>query len=41
MLDGIHHAAITCSDYDRSKRFYCETLGLEIFAENYRKESDS
>jgi len=41
MLEGIHHAAIICSDYERSKRFYAEILGLKIVAENYRKERDS
>ncbi|WP_299597449.1 VOC family protein [uncultured Microbulbifer sp.] len=41
MLKSIHHAAIICSDYARSKRFYSEILGLEIIAENYRAERDS
>mgnify|MGYP000019782328 CR=1 FL=1 len=41
MLEGIHHAAIICSDYEQSKRFYSEILGLQIVAENYRKERDS
>tara|TARA_R110002073_G_scaffold200460_3_gene359650 strand:+ start:132 stop:515 length:384 start_codon:yes stop_codon:yes gene_type:complete len=41
MLDGIHHAAIICSDYQRSKKFYSEILGLQIVAENYREERDS
>ncbi|MEN9868614.1 MAG: hypothetical protein RL748_4204 [Pseudomonadota bacterium] len=36
MLLAIHHAAIICSDYAVSKRFYTETLGLPIIAENYR-----
>ncbi len=36
MLKRIHHAAIICSDYARSKRFYVEVLGLTIVAENYR-----
>ncbi len=36
MLKRIHHAAIICSDYERSKRFYVEVLGLTIVAENYR-----
>jgi len=38
---GIHHVAIICSDYTRSKRFYTEVLGLKIIAEHYRKERDS
>ncbi|MDR9828579.1 VOC family protein [Vibrio sp. FNV 38] len=40
-LQAIHHAAIICSDYQRSKHFYCEILGLKIVAENYRKERRS
>ena len=32
----IHHAAIIAGDYERSKRFYTETLGLPIIAETYR-----
>ncbi len=30
MLKGIHHAAIICSDYKASKRFYTKILKLEI-----------
>jgi len=41
MLKSIHHAAIICSDYQRSRYFYSELLGLEIIAENYRAERDS
>ena len=41
MLRRIHHAAIICSDYERSKRFYVETLGLKIVAENFRPERQS
>ena len=41
MLRGIHHVAIICSDYPRSKRFYVETLGLEVVREVYRKERGS
>ncbi len=40
-LKRIHHAAIICSDYEVSKRFYTQVLGLEIIAENYRKERES
>jgi glyoxylase I family protein len=36
-LQRIHHAAIICSDYGRSKRFYTEVLGLPIIDENYRE----
>lgn len=41
MLQGIHHAAIICSDYVKSKRFYTEILGLPIVAENFRTERNS
>lgn len=41
MLKRIHHTAIICSDYERSKHFYTEILGLEIIAENYREARDS
>lgn len=41
MLDSIHHAAIICSDYEKSKHFYTSVLGLEIIAENYRENRDS
>lgn len=37
----IHHAAIICSDYTRSKRFYTEVLGLRVVAETYRAARDS
>ena len=36
MLLRIHHAAIICSDYEASKRFYVEVLGLRVIAENFR-----
>ena len=36
-LRGIHHAAIICSDYARSKRFYTGLLGLRIVAEHHRE----
>ncbi|GIC00535.1 glyoxylase I family protein [Vibrio cholerae] len=41
MLKRIHHAAIICSDYPRSKAFYTEILGLRVVAENYRATRDS
>ena len=36
-----HHVAIICSDYERSKRFYAQVLGLEVVAEVYRRERNS
>ncbi len=41
MLKSIHHVAIICSDYNKSKHFYVSILGLDVVAENYRKERDS
>lgn len=40
-LEGIHHIAIICKDYGRSKKFYTEILGLKPVREVYRKERDS
>ncbi len=41
MLKRIHHAAIICSDYPRSKAIYTEILGLRVVAENFRAARDS
>ena len=40
-INKIHHIAIICSDYQKSKHFYTAILGCSIIAENYRKERDS
>lgn len=40
-LKGIHHIAIICSDYKKSKHFYVDILGFEIIGETYRKERQS
>jgi len=40
-LDGIHHIAIICSDYEKSKDFYTRILGFDIIEETYRAERDS
>ena len=37
----IHHIAIICSNYEISKKFYTEILGLQILREVYRSERDS
>jgi len=37
----IHHIAIICSDYEISKKFYIEVLGLNIIREVYREERQS
>ena len=36
MLLRIHHVAIICADYAKSKRFYTECLGLRVVSEHYR-----
>jgi glyoxylase I family protein len=41
MLEAIHHVALICSDYARSKAFYTETLGLKVLHEVYREARDS
>lgn len=41
MLNAIHHVAIICSDYERSKAFYTRILGLRIINETYREERRS
>ena len=41
MLKAIHHIAVICSDYEQSKRFYTEVLGLEVIREVYRLERRS
>ena len=41
MLKAIHHAAIICSDYEKSKYFYSQILGLKVLAENYRAARQS
>lgn len=40
LLD-IHHIAIIASDYERSKRFYCDVLGFTLQQEVYRAGRDS
>ena len=40
-IENIHHIAIICSDYKRSKEFYCTVLGCTILQEVYRKERNS
>jgi glyoxylase I family protein len=40
-LNAIHHIAIISSDYERSKKFYVEKLGLTVLNEVYRAERQS
>jgi len=41
LFKSIHHVAIICSDYKKSKCFYTSILGLNVIAENYREERKS
>ena len=40
-LNKIHHIAIICSDYQKSKTFYTTILGLTVIQEIYREEIQS
>ena len=35
-ITGIHHVALICRDYARSRAFYVDLLGLEVIAETWR-----
>lgn len=41
LLRTIHHAALICSDYEASKAFYVNVLGLKVVGEHYRAERQS
>ncbi len=41
MIQAVHHIAIIAGDYQRSKKFYTELLGLEPIREVYRIERNS
>lgn len=40
-LKKIHHVAVICSDYQKSKDFYVRILGLTPIREVYREERES
>lgn len=40
-LKNVHHIAIICSYYTKSKDFYTEILGFQIIREVYREERAS
>ncbi|MFD2934131.1 SMU1112c/YaeR family gloxylase I-like metalloprotein [Spirosoma flavum] len=40
-LSAVHHIALICSDYETSKRFYTNILGLSILGEYFRAERQS
>jgi len=40
-LKRVHHIAIICSNYEKSKKFYTEILGFKIENETFREERNS
>jgi len=40
-LSRVHHIAIIASDYETSKRFYTEIVGLQVIQETYREARGS
>jgi glyoxylase I family protein len=40
-IERLHHIAIICNDYEKSKKFYTEILGFKIENEIYRAERKS
>ncbi len=41
LITGVHHVAIICSDYVKSKHFYTKILGFKIIKESYRAHRNS
>ncbi len=40
-INRIHHVAIICSNYEKSKAFYVNLLGFSILKETFRPEINS
>ncbi|MEH7380495.1 VOC family protein [Bacillus sp. JJ1533] len=40
-INRIHHVAIICSDYEKSKDFYVNKLGFSILNETFREDRGS
>jgi glyoxylase I family protein len=40
-VTGVHHVAIICSNYERSKQFYTKVLGFSIVEETFRAARNS
>ena len=41
LIQSIHHVAIICSDYRKSKNFYTDILGFTVASEHFRPERES
>ena len=41
MFNRVHHISIICSDYQKSKVFYTDVLGLSIIRETFRSDRNS
>lgn len=41
ILKSVHHIAIICTNYEKSKHFYTVILGLEVLSEVYREARKS
>lgn len=41
MIQRVHHIAIICSNYQKSKSFYIDTLGFTALREVYREDRKS
>ena len=41
MFNRVHHLSIICSDYQKSKVFYTDVLGLSIIRETFRSDRNS
>jgi len=40
-IHRVHHVAIICADYVRSKKFYVDILGCQVLAEHFREARQS
>lgn len=40
-IKKIHHIAVICSDYQTSKTFYTDIMGLQVIREVYREQRHS
>lgn len=40
-IKAVHHIAIICSDYEKSKQFYTDILGFRIEREVFREQRNS